>query len=114
MRKRKGHGTYEFENIEILYGGATYTVSGNADWEIADHGIGSYEYWGSKETNHEYIAEFFSATIDDIVMEERVEYGTQHLTEEDKITMAELVIEQLNENSNLCDEIAQEYLDEQD
>ncbi len=109
MRKRNGWGTYEFQELKINYGGATYAVSGTCDWEVEDHGIGRYEYWGDIGHDHQYMACFHSADIDDIVLEESTEYGNQNLTEIDKVNIAELVVDALNEDSELCSELAENY-----
>lgn len=114
MRKRKGHGDYDFEGMEVVYGGAVFNVNGTAQYEIEDHGIGRYEYWGSNESDHAYCASFYSADIKDIVMEERLEYGTQNLKDEDMISIAELIVEQLNEDSDLCNQLAEDNIDEQE
>jgi hypothetical protein len=108
MRHRKGFGNYEFQELKITYGSATYSVSGNAEWEVEDHGIGRYEYWGETGHDHKYMACFFTADLEDISIEEKTEYGKQTLTEEDKINIAEIVVEALNEDSELCSQLAED------
>jgi hypothetical protein len=109
MRKRKDHGNYEFQELKITYGGATYSVSGNAEWEVEDHGIGRYEFWGEIGHDHNYVASFFTADLEDISLEEKTEYGKQTLTEEDKVNIAEIVVDALNEDSELCSELAENF-----
>jgi len=107
MRNRKDHGNYEFQDINITYGNGVYSVNGTADYEIEDHGIGRYEYWGSTEHNHNYVACFISVNIDDIVLQEAVEYGHQNISEEDRINITELVVDTLNNDIELCSELAE-------
>jgi hypothetical protein len=109
MRKRNGYGDYEFEELNITYGNGTYTVSGTANYEIEDHGIGRYEYWGETGHDHQYVACFISADIEDIVLQEAVEYGHQTITDEDRINIAELVVDALNDDDELCSELAEKH-----
>lgn len=48
-------------------GGLAYegeaVVEANLEWENVDYGIGSYEYWGSKETHHDWKTELQEVTI---------------------------------------------------
>lgn len=44
-------------------GEAVVTVS--IEWEAVDHGIGDYEYWGSKETHHDWRMEVAEVTIEE-------------------------------------------------
>jgi len=49
---------------ELAYEGeAVLTVS--LDWEAVDNGIGEYEYWGSKESQHDWQMELQDVTIEE-------------------------------------------------
>ena len=90
----------------VLYGGATYNVSGFANYSIEDIGIGSFEYWGQKGHDSYLTVIFESMEIEDIVLENKIEWREQHLTETDISNISEIIIEELNSNRVLCDETA--------
>lgn len=103
---------HTFEDINILYGNATYNVSGTAEYELEDIGIGSYEYWGAKGNDSYMTVNFIDAELDDITLFNPIEWEHQTLTEQDKNKIKDLLIEQLNDDRDLCDEIAWEHFDE--
>jgi hypothetical protein len=49
---------------ELAYEGeAVVTVC--IEWEAVDNGIGDYEYWGSKESHHDWQMEVADVTIEE-------------------------------------------------
>jgi hypothetical protein len=106
MKKRPVH-EYTFNELNILYGGATYHLDGIALFEVYDEGIGSYEYWGSDESQHDYVAVFFEIkSITSMVIVDKLEYGKQTLTEQDINKIKKIAIEDLNDDYDLCSDLA--------
>lgn len=100
---------YEFNNERITYGGAEYTISGVALYSIYDDGIGTYEYWGAEENNHEYMAVFSEIkSITSLALVNKIEWGGGSLTiqEQDIEKMKEVLIEDLNDDYDLCIDLA--------
>jgi hypothetical protein len=44
----------EYET-EVIIDGIPYAVACELELEVVDEGIGGYEYWGSKGTDHHYV-----------------------------------------------------------
>lgn len=40
---------------EVIIDGIPYSVACELELEVVDEGIGGYEYWGSKGTDHHYV-----------------------------------------------------------
>lgn len=100
---------YEFNNERITYGGAEYIISGVALYSIYDDGIGTYEYWGAEENNHEYMAVFSEIkSITSLALVNKIEWGGGSLTihEQDIEKMKEVLIEDLNDDYDLCIDLA--------
>ena len=47
---------------ELAYEGEAI-IEADLEWENVDYGIGGYEYWGSKETHHDWKTELQEVTI---------------------------------------------------
>ena len=47
---------------ELAYEGEAH-IEADLEWENVDYGIGEYEYWGSKETQHNWQKELQEVTI---------------------------------------------------
>jgi hypothetical protein len=106
-RKKKTQYRYDFEDVSVMYGGAECLVSGIATYEITNDGIGSYEYWGAEENNHEYIAEFISVVIESHRFVNPVEFpNSKTLNERDEESLKDIIIEQFNDDVPFCMEIA--------
>jgi len=100
---------YDFDDLEIKNGSSTIIVSGRAEYEIENEGIGGYEYWGAKGTDNQYVARFIEATITDYELQGQQEaHPTQGTTDKDLIAFESIVVDMLNENQELCNELAQE------
>lgn len=58
-----------FIESDASLGGLAYegeaVVTVCIDWEAVDHGIGDYEYWGSKESQHIWRMEVAEVTIEE-------------------------------------------------
>lgn len=100
---------HKVTNHNVLYGGATYNVSGDAKFELEEIGIGSYEYWGSKEHDSLITVFFNDIKIDSIVLENQIEWGKQTLSDEDMAKIADIILDELNSDQDLRDEIAWEF-----
>lgn len=98
--------THTFYDLKVTYAGAGYIISGKAVYEIFNGGIGYFEYWGSRETNDQWYAEFESVEFDHCKMEEQTEYQFHILMWTDIEALQNLVLEKLNEDFSLCAELA--------
>jgi hypothetical protein len=108
MSKRKPTRKYvhEFIDMSIIYAGSEWLISGSATYSIENCGIGQYEYWGSQESNNEYIAEFDTAYIMSYRFVRPVDDTVKTLYEQDEENIKDLVIEELNKDIPLCIELA--------
>lgn len=107
--KNKPVYQYEFTDELIKYGNAEYIASGVALYSVYDEGIGSYEYWGAKGTHHEYIAEFSEIkTISSLALKNKIEWGGGSLTihEQDIEKIKDILLEDLNDDYDLCIDLA--------
>jgi len=98
--------THAFYDMKVTYAGAGYLISGKAVYEIFNGGIGNFEYWGSKETDDQWYAEFDTVDFDHCKLEEAHEYNFYILMYSDIEALQNLVIEKLNEDFSLCAELA--------
>lgn len=108
---------YEFDDLEIKHGSSTILVSGRAEYEIDDEGIGGYEYWGAKGIDHQYVARFVDATITNYDLQvSQKSSPIQGVTENDISAFESIVVDMLNDNQELCIELAQDddYMPEED
>jgi hypothetical protein len=95
MKNKYETFTYE---TEIEVNEITYFVSGTLDASIVDNGIGDYEFWGARGTDHYYQWELDDYNVD-VVDEDENEI------EDDKL---------LKEIYSAFEEKAQSYLSELD
>ena len=51
----------------LAYEGEVF-VEADLEWEAVDNGIGEYEYWGSKETHHDWSMELQKVKITSALM----------------------------------------------
>lgn len=49
---------------DVIVDGITYSVACELELEVVDDGIGSYEYWGSKGTDHNYVWDLVDYTFE--------------------------------------------------
>ena len=72
---------------EVIVDGLTYSVACELELEVVDEGIGGYEYWGSKGTDHNYVWDLadysFEAyddknnLVEDLVLKLKVAYAVE-------------------------------------
>jgi hypothetical protein len=55
--------TTDYET-EVIIDGLPYAVSCELELEVVDDGIGGYEYWGSKGTDHHYVWDLSNYSYD--------------------------------------------------
>jgi len=60
---KKKYDTFTFET-EVEVDGNIYFVSGKLEAEIVDNGIGEYEFWGARATDHYYEWELNDYNVD--------------------------------------------------
>jgi hypothetical protein len=89
------HETFTYET-EVEIDEKTYFISGTLDASIVDDGIGEYEFWGARATDHYYVWELDDYNVD-VVDEDENE------VEDDKL---------LKEIYSVFEEKAQSYLSE--
>lgn len=98
--------TYEFKNLKVQYGNLTVVAKGYAHYDIEDIGEGHYEFWGEKGKD-EYLVAFFSeCVLQDYNLKgkkSKVELGLTHI---DKKNIEGLIIDMLNEDADLCINLA--------
>lgn len=63
----------------VIVDGKSYTVYGMLSAVVIDDGIGSYEYWGSKGTDHNYCWDLEDYEIESIDDESGVEVKDKDL-----------------------------------
>jgi len=56
-------GTYSFSDLKVKLGSCFYLCSGEADFEIEDQGIGSYEFHGAKGNDSYLVAAFDGVSL---------------------------------------------------
>ena len=103
--------SYSFEDLKVKLGGCFYLCSGEADYEIEDEGIGSYEFWGQKGNDSYKVAVFDGVSLTDWELigdtpSDATGEPLQGLTEAEVKLLADRVAETLNDNSDLCSELA--------
>ena len=100
--------TFDIYDMELDMGDAVACVRGFATYDIEDIGIGGYEYHGSKETDRCPVAVFSSCKITDwkLIGPNGREMDKQGLTKDDIQALQEVVVEELNDNFELCCELA--------
>ena len=108
-------GTYPFEDLKVKLGSCFYLCSGEADYEIEDEGIGSYEFWGQKGFDSCKMASFDAIILDtyDLIgcyPADATGEPLQGLTEKEVKLLEEGALEILNANSELCGELARQGL----
>ena len=72
---------------EVIVDGLTYSVACELELEVVDDGIGDYEYWGSKGTDHNYTWDLVDYSfeayddknnlIEDLVLELKVAFAVE-------------------------------------
>lgn len=55
--------SYSFEDLKVKLGSCFYLCSGEADYEIEDEGIGSYEFWGQRGKDTYFVAAFEGVSL---------------------------------------------------
>jgi hypothetical protein len=55
--------TTDYET-EVVVDGNPYAVACELELEVIDDGIGGYEYWGSKGTDHNYVWDLIDYSYD--------------------------------------------------
>ena len=105
--------SHSFEDLKVKFGGCFYLCSGEADYEIEDEGIGSYEFWGSKGNDSYKVAVFDGVSLTEWEMightpADATGEPLQGLTAAEVKLLEDRVAEVLNENSDLCSELAGE------
>jgi hypothetical protein len=78
---------HQFEIESFVFEGKCYDISVSFEYEVGNDGIGSYEYWGSKEfdAGNDY-AEVTSVAIEAVEVSE----DGEHTPVEDKALLARL------------------------
>lgn len=96
--------------MELDMGDAIAVVSGRAMYEIEDQGIGSYECHGAKGHDSYKVAVFDSCKITDWKLVDHMGQSIkgQGLTKDDIKALQEVIVNELNENQELCCELAEE------
>lgn len=61
MKNKYETFTYE---TEVIVDGKSYIVSGTLEASIVDDGIGDYEYWGARDTDHYYVWDLDDYNVD--------------------------------------------------
>lgn len=72
---------------DVIVDGITYSVACELELEVVDDGIGSYEYWGSKGTDHNYTWDLANYSfeayddknnlIEDLVLKLKIAYAVE-------------------------------------
>lgn len=88
----KNDYSYHFDGINVHLGNAVVSVSGTAKYQIED--------LGSSDADSTLIAYFYEAKIRDYKMKN--ENQLAGFTEQDRQAMAEMVLEILNDDYELC------------
>lgn len=102
--------TFEIENMELDMGDAIALVSGRATYDIEDQGIGGYECHGFKGHDSYKVAVFESCKITTWKLIDHLgkEISDLGLTKDDIEALQEVIVNELNENHELCCELAED------
>lgn len=111
-------GTYSFSELKVKLGSSYYLCSGEADYEIEDEGIGSYEFWGQKGNDSYKVAVFDGVSLSDweLIWKPQADVTgepLQGLTAAEIKILEDGVAEILNANSDLCSELARDADDDE-
>lgn len=111
-------GTYSFSELKVKLGSCYYLCSGEADYEIEDEGIGSYEFWGQKGKDVYLVAVFDGVSLSDWQLigcypADGTGEPLQGLTDAEIKVLENGVCEILNADGDLCSELAGEADDDE-
>jgi hypothetical protein len=106
-------GTHSFEGLKVKLGSCYYLCDGEADYEIEDEGIGSYEFWGAKGFDSRLFAVFDAISLSNYELigcypADATGEPLQGLTEKEIKLLEEGALEILNCDSDLCGELAKD------
>jgi hypothetical protein len=100
--------THHFKNLKVQYGSMSVLATGYAHYEIEDIGEGHYEFWGEKGKD-EYLCAFFTkCVLQDYTLKGKKTRAELGLTFTDKKNIEGIILDTLNEDSELCINLAVE------
>lgn len=100
--------TYDYKNLKVQYGSLTVIAKGYAHYELQDIGEGHYEFWGEKGKEEYLVAFFTKCVIQDYNLKGKKSTVDMGLTHLDKKNIEKLILDTLNEDAELCINLAVE------
>lgn len=107
MPRNKPELTYPIENLEIEVGGRELIINGYAKYELEDQSSGEY---GDPSSMFAHFVSLKITNWDCRIVDKKVDFNG--LTKQDIKAVEDSILDNLNENFELCEYLASEIKDE--